>query len=183
MPPLPAPVLHAVTAAPLLLVTGARAPSPALLAAARALVAARPAAAPVLVGCAAGVDAAVRPHPAATVLRASSFGRGAWAFARRSVALVDRARATPGAVVVALPSGPCPAGLVPTARPSAAFTGHGAGTWGTLALGVGAGLAGYVALPAGQGAPPGWPLVPVASPPGPLAWWAVAPPAQGPLFA
>ena len=166
---LPAPVARLVAAAPLLVVSGARRPSPVVVAAARTVVAARPASAPVLVGCAPGVDAVVRAHPAARVLRASAFGHGRGAFAARSSALVRTAAATPGAVLVALPSGPCPFGLVPARSSSRAFSGHGSGTWGTAALAAGLGLSIVVALPAGTAPPAGWPLVSIASEPG-LVW-------------
>ena len=181
---LPAPVARLVAAAPLLVVSGARRPSPIVAAAARAVVAARPASAPLLVGCAPGVDAAARAHLSAQVLRASAFGRGRGAFAARSAALVRTAAATPGAVLVALPSGPCPAGLVPAGTSSRAFSGHGSGTWGTAALAAGLGLRLVVALPAGTAPPAGWSLGPLTSGSG-LVWHTSAPSShrgQGMLF-
>ena len=67
-----------------------------------------------VVGCAAGVDSFFSSSfPSLSVVRASSFGSGRSAFARRSVAVVS-AVAAAGGVWVSFPSSPCPSGLVPS---------------------------------------------------------------------
>jgi hypothetical protein len=135
------------------------------------------------VGCAPGVDAAVRGAcPRAVVFRASSFGSGPGSFAARSVALVRWVAACPvGSLFVSFPSSPCPAGLVPCSSSSVCFRGLGSGSWASLAFAVGLGVPSLVWLPAGVPVPPGW----VFSAPGPGpsvapwggAWWLVSAPA------
>ena len=111
---------------------------------------------PVVVGCASGIDAAVRSAlPSASVVSAASFGRGRGAFAARSVAVVRRVAAV-GGVWVSLPGRACPAGLFPSASASACFGGRGSGSWASLALAVGLGVPAVVFLPAGVAAPAGW---------------------------
>lgn len=102
------------------------------------------------VGCAAGVDGAVRSagFPAArlSVFRVSSFGGGvsspAWAFAARSAALVRSVVSALG-VLVAFPLGACPAGVAP----SSSFRGCGSGSWGSVALALGLGCPVLVFVP------------------------------------
>lgn len=61
--------------------------------------------------------------------------------AGRSAALVFAvATSGPGACLVAFVRDPCPPHLRPTASASAAFSGHGSGSWGSLALAAGLGL-------------------------------------------
>lgn len=97
----------------------------------------------VAVGCASGVDAAVRQQFShAAVFSAQS--RTAWAFAARSAALVRHVTASSG-LLVAFPSVGCPAGL----RASRSFSGAGSGTWGSVALAIGSGCAVAVFVPLG----------------------------------
>jgi hypothetical protein len=74
-----------------------------------------------------------------SVVRASSFGRGASAFARRSVAVVSAVRSA-GGVWVSFPSSPCPSGLVPSGSSSRCFAGFSAGSWSSVAFAVGCGV-------------------------------------------
>jgi hypothetical protein len=108
----------------------------------------------VSVGCAAGVDRAVRAaFPAAQVFRVSEFGgasQGAAAFARRSTALVQ-AVGIDGGLLLVFPSTACPAAVQPSRR----FAGSGSGSWGSAALAVGLGVAVLVRLPEGV-LPPLW---------------------------
>jgi hypothetical protein len=94
-----------------------------------------PASVPVVVGCAAGVDARVRfLRPSAVVFRAA--GSGAAALVARSVSLVRALAGVPSAVLFVFPSAPCPLGV----RPSPAWAGRGSGSWGSAALAVGLGV-------------------------------------------
>jgi len=106
---------------------------------------------PVAVGCASGVDSAVRSaFPHCSVFSVSSFlvgGRVARAsFARRSSALVSWC-VSGGGLLVAFPLGSCPSGV----RPSVSFSGRGSGTWGSVALAV-SGCSVLVVAPAGASA-------------------------------
>lgn len=106
----------------------------------RLVAAAVPAGVPVFVGCASGVDAAVRGFfPGARVFSASAFGSGRGSFAARSAACV-RAVSAAGGLWVSFPSRPCPAGLAPSASSSRAFCGSGSGSWASLAFAVGLGV-------------------------------------------
>lgn len=150
--PVPSAVSAAVSAAPAVAFCGSRrvAPPSGVLAGVAGLVAPL---APVLVGCVGGLCAAVRSRfPAARVFRASSFGSGASAFARRSVALV-RACAAAGGVWLSFPASACPPGLRPSASSSACFSGSGSGSWASLCFAVGSGVPAFVWLPAGCVAP------------------------------
>lgn len=61
--------------------------------------------------------------------------------ASRSAALVSAVAASGvGRGFVGFVSSPCPAGLGPSASPSACFSGFGSGSWGSLALAAGLGL-------------------------------------------
>lgn len=127
---------------------------------------------PVFIGCARGVDAAFRGwFPGASVLAASSFGQGRGSLAARSAACV-RAVAVAGSgsagsflggLWVSFPSGPCPAGLLPSASSSRAFCGSGSGTWASAAFAVGSGLP---VLVFGFAPPAGWGFVSLGS-----GWW------------
>ena len=122
---------------------------------------------PVFVGCAAGVDSAVRGAvPSARVFAAASRLPGA--LAARSAALVSAVAASGGLLVVCPAAGqPCPLGV----RPGAAFSGGGSGSWASCALAVQSGAAVLVwssaPLPAwlssaGFSPAPGWWFRPAA---------------------
>lgn len=130
-------VLELVSSAPAVGFSGSRSVAPGVL----SLVAgAVTAGVPVLVGCAAGVDAAVRGFfPAARVFSAASFGSGRGSFAARSVAVV-RAVSAAGGLWACFPCSSCPSGLVPSPVSSRAFAGYGSGSWASLAFAVGLGL-------------------------------------------
>ena len=132
----------------------------------------------VCVGCAGGVDEFFRSQfPRARVFRASSFGVGRGAFARRSVAVVS-AVVSAGGCWVSFPSSACPVGLVPSASSSRCFSGGGSGSWASLAFALGSGGACFVCLPAGVSVPAGWGLSSVGG-----GWFASSPvPAQLSLF-
>ncbi|MEG4420818.1 hypothetical protein QUA70_19825 [Microcoleus sp. LAD1_D5] len=120
----------------------------------------------VFVGCAAGVDAFFRgAFPGAVVCSVSFVGRGA--FAARSSACV-RAVQSAGGLWVSFPSGPCPAGVVPSRRWRSSA---GSGSWGSLALAVGLGVPVLVFAP--FGVPSGWGFSPLGS-----GWFCLLPPAQ-----
>lgn len=125
----------------------------------------------VSVGCAAGLDSAVRrSFPGAAVFRASSFGFGRGSFAARSVALVRAVAAGPAPVWVSFPGGPCPSGLVPSSSSSRCFCGLGSGSWASLAFAVGLGVRSVVWLPVGVPFPSGWGAAPLGG-----GWWLVSP--------
>lgn len=118
-------------------------------------------------GCVGGLCAVARAHfPAARVFRASSFGSGRSAFARRSVALVSSVAAVPGSVWLSFPAAPCPAGLVPSRSSSACFCGSGSGSWASLAFAVGSGVRCFVWLPASLSVPSSWGFVSLGG-----GWW------------
>lgn len=107
--------------------------------------------APVIVGCARGVDEFFRgAFPAASVFRASCFGSGRGSFAARSVAFVSALHRA-GGVLVSFPSGRVPVGLVPSASASRCFSGFGSGSWASLAFAVGLGVECFVFSPASVG--------------------------------
>jgi len=114
-----------------------------------------PSGARVVVGCARGVDAAVRGAvPGASVFSVESFapvGVCRAAFVRRSVAVV-RSVVAGGGVLVVFPGSACPVGLVP--RPSWSG-GFGSGSWSAAALAVGSGGRALVWLPPSV-SPPVW---------------------------
>lgn len=96
--------------------------------------------------------------------------------ASRSAALVSAVAVSgAGRGFVGFVSSTCPVGLVPSASPSVCFSGHGSGSWGSLALAAGLGLpivvfpveplASLSALPASWGS---W--SPLASPGSGSAW-------------
>lgn len=123
----------------------------------RALWSAVPASASVSVGCARGVDSLVRQaFPLASVFRVASFGSGAWAFARRSIACVQSAVPVASSVFISFPAVACPVGLLPSASSRACFCGLGSGSWASLAFAIGSGLLSFVWLPSGVLPPAGW---------------------------
>jgi hypothetical protein len=145
---------------------------------------------PVAVGCAAGADALVRSAAGARaqVFHASAFAQPgaprAAALVARSVALVRAVAASPSPALVGFVSSACPAGLSPSASPSACFSGSGSGTWATLALAAGLGLPVFASLcGVSASALPSWwagSWQPVSSGPFAGAWQFV--PAQLALF-
>ena len=162
-----------LASAPVVGVSGSRAPSPASASVCRWTVGQLAPSASVVTGCAAGIDGVARlARPSASVVRAASYGSGPGALAARSVAVVRAVAAGgPAALWLAFPSGPCPAGLSPSRRPSACFAGYGSGTWASLALAVGLGVPALVFLPPGASAPSAWPLAPVPGCAGPRGAW------------
>lgn len=137
-----------------------------------------PTGAAVVVGCARGIDQAVRAtFPTAQVFQVSSFGRGRGAFAARSVACVRSVAASSG-LWVSFPSAACPMGLLPSPKSSKCFSGLGSGTWASLAFAIGSGVPCLVFLPAGVSVPVGWGFEPLGG-----GWFQVTPPAvQASLF-
>jgi len=122
------------------------------------------------VGCASGVDAAVRAAvPGACVFSASRFrGSRGSALARRSVALVLRLARRPAPCLVVFPGRSCPVGLFPSVSWRRCL-GFGSGSWLAAAVAVGRGVPVFVFL--GSAPPPsgrGWGFVPVPGRPG---WW------------
>ena len=113
----------------------------------------------VSVGCARGVDQAVRsalPPARVRVFRAAAFGSGRGAFAVRSAALVRSVARARSALFVCFPGRACPAGLVPSASARACFCGLGSGSWASLAFAVGLGIPALIWLPIGVAVPAGW---------------------------
>ena len=85
-----------------------------------------PSPSPATSGTLATLDALVRDYnPEATVHRIQ--GNQSWHFAERSQRMVDAVGA--GGVLYAFPNKPCP----PRCTPNQPFSGHGSGTWGTIA--------------------------------------------------
>ena len=112
----------------------------------------------VIVGCAQGIDKAVRNiFSDAIVFHVSDFGRGRGAFAARSIACVQRVRGSKGAWI-SFPVDPCPPGLLPSADSSKCFCGKGSGTWASLALAVGLNIPSLVWCPLGLQPPEEWNL-------------------------
>jgi hypothetical protein len=160
--------------------SGSRALSAAWAPAVCALLASLPPAVPVLVGDASGADALVRAaRPGARVFAVAG-GRSAAALVARSVALVrGLALCGAGACLLALPGGPCPAGVLPAAGWRSGVS--PSGTWSSAALAAGLGVAVLVGWCA-----PGAPVLP-AWPRGvwsalPALPWSPGSPAPCPLF-
>ena len=174
VPPVPAPVAAAVSSASSVGFSGSRSVVPPVLGSVLSLVAASSVL--TLVGCARGVDEAVRsglPASQLHVFRATAFGSGRPAFARRSTAFV-RALAAAGGVLFSFPTGACPVGLRPSPRWASA---SGSGSWGTLSVAVGLGVPCFVFL-GSVPAPRGWGLVSLGG-----GWWRSSPaPVQLSLF-
>ena len=138
--------------------SGSRSPSAAASAALSALLPLVPAGVRVSVGCALGVDSAVRSFrgssPSLLVFSVASgrFGSGRSAFARRSSRCVLSVAAGDRGLLVALPSAPVPPAGV---RPSRLFFGGGSGSWGSVSFALGRGRRVLLWLPAGS-RPPLW---------------------------
>jgi hypothetical protein len=121
----------------------------------------------VVVGCASGADLAVRSAFASGgrlcvfAVESGRWGSGRSAFARRSAAVVAAVPA--GGLLVVVPSGAAPAGVVP----SRSFSGCGSGSWGSAALALGTGRRVLLWLPTGA-VPPAWSSVSWSSVGG---WW------------
>ena len=166
---LPAPVRSLLVGAPAVGFSGSRAPSRASVAGARLAVAA--VVAPILVGDARGIDAIVRSdRPDARVFCAAGYEPAQ--LVARSIACV-RAVALLGGVFTAFPAAPCPTGLRPSSAASVCFAGYSAGTWSSLALARGLGLAVVVYLPEDIDPPPAFGLASVGA-----GWWLGEPIAQ-----
>lgn len=140
--------------------SGSRSPSPAALSALARVCAAVPRSrCRISVGCARGVDAAVRGAFAGSrsllvfSAAANRFAAAgvAGALASRSAACVRSVSAGRRGLLVVIPSGTCPAGV----RPGRSFRGCGSGSWGSAALAAGLGRRVAVWLPAGV-VPPSW---------------------------
>ncbi len=130
---------------PVVGIGGSRAPGAASLWALRQVLPLVPARTPVYVGCASGIDKAVRQaRPGVRVFRAASSQPGA--LARRSIRCV-RAVAQAGGVWVSFPGRACPSGVQPSRSASACFSGGGSGSWASLALAAGLGRPCLVFLP------------------------------------
>ena len=159
-------VSFSLSAFPVVGFSGSRAPSPASLSAVGVALSRVSASAAVLVGCAAGVDRAVRQScPRAAVFSASQFGSGRGSFAARSVAFV-RSLASAGGCLVSFPSGACPAAVLPSARPAACFCGAGSGSWASAAFAAGLGVPVLLFAPA----VPAWGFVSLGR-----GWWLLLP--------
>jgi hypothetical protein len=121
----------------------------------------------VAVGCARGVDCAVRSLVVgASVFSASSFAASSWAgrLVARSAAVVAACVAAGsgragGSLFVVFPSSACPSGLVPSASVSRCFRGLGSGSWASAALAAGSGASVLVFSP--FGVPSGWGFSPL----------------------
>lgn len=138
--------------------SGSRSPSPAASAALSALLPLVPSGVRVSVGCALGVDSAVRSFFGASSsllvfsVASGRFGVGRSAFARRSVACVRSVAAGSRGLLMVVPGSPVPpAGC----RVGRSFRGGGSGSWGSAALALGLGRRVLVWLPAGS-CPPAW---------------------------
>ncbi len=153
--------------------SGSRSPSAAAEAALAAVLPLVPAGVRLSVGCARGVDLAVRSFflcsPSLLVFSVASgrFGAGRAAFARRSSRCVRSVAAGSRGLLVVVPSGVCPAGVAP----SRFFAGRGSGSFGSAAFALGRGRRVLLWLPAGS-RPPLWAGVSwsLSSVPG-GCWW------------
>ena len=167
--------------------SGSRSPSAAASSALSSLLPLVPSGARVSVGCALGVDAAVRSWfgGSASLLvfsvASGRFGSGRSAFARRSSRCVLSVAAGARGLLVVVPVGACPAGV----RPSRSFAGRGSGSFGSAAFALGRGRRVLLWLPS-DSRPPVWAGVSwsLSSVPG-GCWWLGVPapvPAQLSLF-
>jgi len=155
-----------LSTAPVVGISGSRSPSEDSLQALYSIIHRLSSSCQVVVGCARGIDAAVRsavPAGRLHIFEVASIGTGRWAFAARSTACVKAVReALPSCLWISFPSAPCPSGLVPSASASACFAGYGSGSWASLAYAIGSGIPCLVFLPAGVPSPATWPLVQVS---------------------
>ncbi len=156
---LPPSVVALVAGARSLAFSGSRSVVPPVLAPVLSLVSPR---AFVAVGCASGVDAAVRSGlEGACVFRAASFSAsshrndGGWSarLALRSAAVVRAGSGRSPSLVVVFPSSVCPRGLAPSPVVSACFAGFGSGSWASAAFAAGLGVPLLVFAPLGV---PAW---------------------------
>ena len=137
--------------------SGSRSLSPAASAALSLLLPLVPAGVRVSVGCARGVDGVCRSFFAGSSsllvfsVASGRFGVGRSAFARRSCRCVLSVASGSRGLLVVVPAGGCPAGVVP----SRSFSGRGSGSWGSLAFALGRGRRVLLWLPAGS-FPPSW---------------------------
>jgi hypothetical protein len=164
---LPPPVAALVAGARSLAFSGSRSVVPSVLAPVLALVSPR---AFVAVGCASGVDAAVRSGlEGACVFRAASFSASSWSarLALRSAAVVRAGSGRSPSLVVVFPSSVCPRGLAPSPVVSACFAGFGSGSWASAAFAAGLGVPLLVFAPLGV---PAWGFVSLGS-----GWWLLSP--------
>ena len=159
----PASVLALVAGAGAVGFSGSRSVVPACVGAVCAAVSSS---AFVAVGCARGVDCAVRSLVlGACVFSASSFaGSPVARLVARSAAVVGAcvgagSGRSGGSLFVAFPSSACPAGLVPSASVSRCFRGLGSGSWASAALAAGSGASVLVFSP--FGVPSGWGFSPL----------------------
>jgi hypothetical protein len=79
------------------------------------------------IGDAAGLDAIARQTWQNATIHEVTHPGQRWAYAERSKKMVDAI--APQGTLYAFPNKPCPSGC----KPSAPFSGHGSGTWGTIA--------------------------------------------------
>ncbi|TAE23039.1 MAG: hypothetical protein EAZ92_15145 [Candidatus Kapaibacterium sp.] len=150
---LPPSVVALVAGARSVAFSGSRSVVPPVLASIVACVSPR---AFVAVGCASGVDAAVRASVVGcSVFSAASFAASSWAgrLALRSAAVVRAGAARSPALVVVFPSGACPRGLSPSPSVSGCFSGLGSGSWSSAAFAAGLGAPLLVFSPVGV---PSW---------------------------
>jgi len=127
---------------------------------------------PVLVGCARGVDAAVReifPHAEVFAVRSGLWGFTRGSFAGRSAALV-RALRDRGGCLLSFPSSECPTGLSPSSSSSRCFGGFGSGSWSSLAFALGLDVPCAVWLPSSVPCPSSWDLIEAG-----CGWWLSVP--------
>jgi len=186
--PLPSAIVAALSSAPVVGFSGSRSLAPPALSVCLSVLASSSSpSSSVFVGCAPGVDAAVRlavPSPQLRVFSVAAFagprGVSRGSFAARSVAFV-RALAGVGAPLFSFPSGPCPVGVAPSSSSSSCFCGAGSGSWASLAFAVGSGVPCFVALPSGVAVPDGWGFSPLGAFGG-AAWFSFAPPVSLSLF-
>lgn len=146
-------------------------------------IAAIPSSAPVLVGCAKGIDALVRlafkvEVPASSLVSQASVS-GIARFGPVSVFVADspafggcrparslacvRSVGTSG-LWLCFPAHQCPNGLMPSSRGSRCFAGYKSGSWSAIAFALGSGLACLVFSPGGV--PSDWGLSAVDGSPG-----------------
>lgn len=120
----------------------------------------------VLVGDAKGIDQYVRENCAtATVFKVSDYWSGniqKAAFAVRSQAMVKNLSSKNG-LLIGFPSSECPQGLKPS---KSAFSGHGSGTWATVAYAIALNISCLLWLPDEMQPPQQWNLITAVD-----GWW------------